>query len=104
MNLKEFAIHELQQAHILYQNCINANLSQLIYKTLSLRKLIVVDYSIERYINLSIKLMCVITQFTYIVDAIAYSSPGSEFWCSDVNSISTMINGCDATSQILGRS
>ena len=102
MNLEGFAIHELQQAHILNQYSIDTNLGQLVNKAMNLRKFIVVNYSIERYIYLSIKLMSVIAQLTNIIDAITHGCSGSKFGSSNIYSIGTMINGSDATSQILG--
>ena len=104
MNLEWFAIHKLQQSHILHQYGVNTYLGQLVNQLLHLIQLVVVNYRVKRYVYLNTKLMSIFAKLADIVDAIAHGRTGSEFRCSDIYGISTMIDGGDTTSQILGRS
>ena len=104
MNLEWLAIHKLQQTHILHQHSIYANSSQLVNQATNLLQLIIVDNGVERYVDLGIELVGILAKLTDIIDTITNSSAGSEFWCSNIYGIGTMIDGSDTTSQILGRS
>ena len=104
MNLEWFSIHKLQQSHILYQNGINTYLGQLVNQFLDLIQLIIVNNCVKRYVYFYAIRMSVFAKLTDIVDAIANGRTGSEFRCSDIYGIGTMIDGGNTTNQILGRS
>ena len=46
--------------------------------------------------------MCILTELTDVINAIACSSTGTKALSSNVDGISTMIDGSNATFQILG--
>ena len=71
---------------------------------MNLVELVVVNDGIERYVNLSAKQVCIIAKLAHIVDAVSHCSTRSEFGCSDIYGIGTMIDGSNTASQILGRS
>ena len=64
--------------------------------------LVIIDNSVKRDINLSIKLMGVTAQLADIINTIASCRTCSETWCTDIDGISTMIDSCNTTCQVLG--
>ena len=102
VNLERLTIHKLQQAHILYQDSINANLGQLVNQFLCLGELMIVHNRVERDIDFGTKLMGIITKLTNIVDTITYGCTGAKLRRADINGIGAMIDGSYAARQILG--
>jgi hypothetical protein len=102
MYLEWFVLHKLQQTHILHQYRIDTYLGQLVNEVMNLIELVVVNDSVERDVDLCTKLVCIIAELADVIDAVSHRSARSEFGCSDIYGIGTMIDGSNTASQILG--
>ena len=91
-----------KHSHILNKDGIYPSLFQLNDDSSDRFYLIVIDNGIESDINLSTKLMGVTAQLTDVINAVACCRTCSETWCTDIDGISTMIDSCDTTCQVLG--
>jgi len=65
---------------------------------------VVIDNGVDRDLDLRSKLMGIMAKRTDVVNTVACCRPGTETRCTNINGIGTMVNGRDATFQILRRS
>ena len=91
-----------KESHILHQNGIDTYLRQLVEQAVGSFQLIVVNYGVDRDIDLRLKLMGIAAELGNVGHAVAGIGACTKAWGSDVNSVGTMVNGCLAALQILG--
>ena len=87
-------------AHILYNEGINACIVQFLHKLLNSRHLIIVYNGVQRNIHLCTENMCIIYQASNILYRIAGSLSRTELRSANIHSIGTMVN-CSNTGLII---
>ena len=76
---------------------------QLRYQLLGSLQFVVIDNGINGDIDLGRELMGIAAQLANVVDTIACCCTGAKLLSTNIDGISTMINGSNAALQILGR-
>lgn len=66
-------------------------------------ELVVVDDGVDGDVDLGTILMGIAAERTDVVDAVACRHTGAKLLGTDIDGIGTMVDGCDAALQILGR-
>ena len=92
-----------QYSHILNKDCISPDCRQFVEQLLSGVQFIIVDNGVHGNIDFCPELMGITAQLRNIIQRIARSGSRTETGSPYVNRISPMIDGGDATFQVLGR-
>ena len=92
------------EAHILHKNRINANRLKFLNQSERVVEFVIENNRVRRDINLRIELMGIAAKRSNILHRIACRSPCTEARSPDVNGICAVVDGGNATFQILGRS
>ena len=92
----------LQNGHVLNEDGVNTGIRQFGKQLTGCFQLIVVYDGVDGDIDLRRKLMGVKTELADVVDGIACRHAGTEARRADIDGVGTMIDGCQATLQILG--
>ena len=93
----------MKNSHVLHEDGIDANLSQLLKQLADILKFMIIENGIHRDIDLRTEGVRIITETMDVIDCITHGSTGSKTRGSDIDSIGTVINGCHAALQILCR-
>ena len=88
--------------HILHEDGIDAYRLELVDEAKRVVEFIVVDDGVHRDVDLRIKLMRIAAQLGDVVNRVAGCHTSAEAVGTDINSISTVVDGSHATSQVLG--
>ena len=92
-----------KQSHVLNENGVDTGLVELMDEPLGSGEFVVVDNRIDGDEHLSGKAVGMLAELTDVVDAVACCRTGPKALSTNVDGISTMIDGCHAALQILGR-
>ena len=93
-----------EHSHILHQDGINTNLAQFAQQLAGRIQFLVIYNGIDGDIDFRTKTMGIITELADIIDAVAYGCPRAKTGSADIDCISPMVYGSNATGQILGGS
>ena len=103
MKHKGGACGKFQKGHILYENGIHTSSFQIKKQLSGSLQFFIVKDGIDRDINLHPERTGIRTELSDIVDTVSCCSTCTKTGCTYIDGISTMVNGRDATFQILGR-
>ena len=103
MNGESQFLSHLTHAHILHQDSINMRLGQLLKQQAGISQFIVIDNGVHRDIDACTILMSILTERADIVHTITHGSTRTKTRGADIHGIGTMVNGSNATLQVLGR-
>ena len=104
MNGETQFLRHLTHPHILHQNSIHLCLGQLLQQRPRIGQFIIIDNGIDRDIDTGAILMGILAERADIVHTIAHGSTRTKARSPDIHGISPMVDGSNATLQILGRS
>ena len=93
---------ELEQLHILHNQCIDASIPTVVDQLSGTLQLIFVKQSVQRHIHLGIIQGRMAAEAFNVLDAIASLLAGAEVGATDINGIGTMVDGGYAYLGVLG--
>lgn len=93
-----------EHTHVLQEESIHTNLVQFHDHPERIFHLLIIDDGVDGNVNLGAKLVGILAEQANIIQRIACGCTGAEAWSANIHGISAMVDGCDATLQILGRS
>ena len=92
-----------QNAHVLHEDGIDTGIPEVGQQPTGVVELIVVDYGIDRDVDFGPKLMGIAAQLADVIDAVACCHTGTKTAGTDVDGVGPVVDGSNATLQVLGR-
>ena len=93
----------LQHGHILHEDGIDASGREFVKQLTRCLQLIVVDDGVDSDVDLGAILMGIAAELADVVDAVACRHTSTKLMGTNIDGIGTMVNGGNATLQILGQ-
>ena len=103
MTGKSKFLGHLQHGHILHEDGIDTGIPEVSQQLTGVVELIVVDYGIDRDVDLGPKLMGIAAQLADVIDAVACCHTGTKAAGTDVDGVGPVVDVSNATLQVLGR-